>query len=113
MRLSSYLFRAVIIHPDDISVRVLRGRSRVRCGQYEEALEDAAFVLINLQDPENPGALIVQANALYAMGDFEHSLVSFHRALKHEAILMSEKEEIQVGKKLQDNQTTKNFAISS
>ena len=96
-RLSSCISRAVIIHPDDVCVRVLRGRSRVRCGQYEEALQDAEFVLTNLQEPENPGALIVQANALYAMGDFEHSLVSFHRALKHEAILMSEKEEIQVG----------------
>ena len=62
-----------------------------------EALEDATFVLKNLRDPGNPGALIVKGNALYAMGDFEHSLMSFHKALKNEAILKSEKEEIQVG----------------
>ena len=77
-------------------MRVLRGRSRVKCGEYEEALEDAALVLINFNDPDNPGALIVQANSLYAMGDFEHALVSYYRAIKNENILMSEKEEIQV-----------------
>ena len=38
----------------------------------------------------------MKANALYAMGDFEHSLMSYHKALKNEAILKSEKEEIQV-----------------
>ena len=79
-----------------MNVRVLRGRSRVQCGKYEEALEDAALVLIDLNDPDNPGALIVKANALYATGDFEHALVSYHKALKQETILISEKEEIQV-----------------
>ena len=63
----SNIFRAVQIHPDDPNVRVLRGRSRVKSGKYEEALEDAALVLINLNDPGNPGALIVQGNSLYAM----------------------------------------------
>ena len=91
------IFRAVAIQPDDITARVLRGRSRERCGQYVLALDDATFVLKNLKDPENPGALIVRANALYAMGDFEHSLMSFHKALKNAAIIKSEKKEIQVG----------------
>ena len=90
------MLRAVQIHPDDLNVRVLRGRSRVKCGEYEDALEDASLVLVNFNDPENPGALLVQANALYAMGDFEHALVSYHRALKQENILMTEKKEILV-----------------
>ena len=68
----------------------------VMSGENEKALEDAAFVLISLNDSENPGALLVQANALYAMGDFEHALVSYRRALRQDNALMCEKEEILV-----------------
>ena len=58
----------------------------MKCGEYEDALEDASLVLVNFNDPENPGALVVQADALYSMGDFEHALVSYHRAIKQDNI---------------------------
>ena len=66
------------------------------CGQYEAALEDVSIVLIQLNEPFNPGALLVQAAALYAMGDFEHALVSYHRANSINNLLKREKEEILV-----------------
>ena len=88
--------RAALIHPDNVSVRTLRGRSLLMCGQYEAALEDVSIVLIQLNEPFHPGALLVQAAALYAMGDFEHALVSYHRANSINNLLKREKEEILV-----------------
>lgn len=85
------------------------------CGQAEAALEvialrcgrlkinsgflyqDVSVVLIQLNRPFHPGALLVQAGALYAMGDFEHALVSYHKANSVESLLMREKREIEVG----------------
>ena len=59
--------------------------------------QDVSVVLIQLNRPFNPGALLVQAGALYAMGDFEHALVSYHKANSVESLLMREKREIEVG----------------
>ena len=42
----------------------------------------------------------MQAGALYAMGDFEHALVSYHKANSEDSLLMKEKREIEVRKKL-------------
>jgi len=92
-----YLDKAVTVHPEDISVRVLRGRARVKAGMNEGALEDSSAVLVDFNKPTCAGALIVQAQALYALGNFEHALVSHHRASRQEGLLMSEREEIQVG----------------
>ena len=66
-------------------------------GQYELALEDVSTVLIQLNQPFHPGALIVQAGAMYAMGDFEHALVSYHKASSVSNLLMREREEILEG----------------
>ena len=48
-----------------------------------KALEAADNILITLRYPANPKALTVKGEALYNMGDFEHALVCFHRAMKN------------------------------
>ena len=50
--------------------------------QFRKALQAADHILIKLRYPDNPKALTVKGEALYKMGDFEHALVSFHRAMK-------------------------------
>ena len=91
-------------------------------GQYEAALEvslspvrlshscwlqDVSVILVQLNQPVNPTALLVQAGAFYAMGDFEHALVSFHRASMASNLLMKEKDEIMEGIK-QSEEAIKN-----
>ena len=49
---------------------------------FRRALEAADNILIQLRIPDNPKALTVKGEALYNMGDFEHALVCFHRAMK-------------------------------
>ena len=49
---------------------------------FRKALDAADNILITLRYPSNPKALTVKGEALYNMGDFEHALVSFHRAMK-------------------------------
>ena len=45
-----------------------------------------------------PAALLVRAQALYDTGQFEHALLSFHRAARQTgAVLMAEREQIQEG----------------
>ena len=45
-------------------------------------MEDASMVLVTLRYPSNPGALLVQGDALYHTGLFEHSLVSYYKVGK-------------------------------
>ena len=66
-----------------------------------------SVILVQLNQPGNPTALLVQAGAFYAMGDFEHALVSFHRANMASNLLMKEKEEILEGIK-QSEEAIKN-----
>ena len=66
-----------------------------------------SVILVQLNQPANPTALLVQAGAFYAMGDFEHALVSFHRANMASNLLMKEKEEILEGIK-QSEEAIKN-----
>ena len=40
------------------------------------------MVLVTLRYPSNPGALLVQGDALYHTGLFEHSLVSYYKVGK-------------------------------
>jgi predicted negative regulator of RcsB-dependent stress response len=47
-----------------------------------DALNDANTILKSLRDPFNSKALTLKADALYSMGDFEHALFNYHRALK-------------------------------
>ena len=50
---------------------------------YSKALRDADRILITLEDPSNAKALLIKGDAQYNLGDFEHSLISYYRALKH------------------------------
>ena len=47
-----------------------------------KALQSADNILITLRYPDNAKALTVKGEALYNMGDFEHALVCFHRAMR-------------------------------
>ena len=59
--------------------------------QFRKALQAADHILIKLRYPDNPKALTVKGEALYKMGDFEHALVSFHRATKFASTKVSSK----------------------
>ena len=50
---------------------------------FREALRDVNRILVTLEDPGNAKALIIKGDAQYNLGDFEHSLISYYRALKH------------------------------
>ena len=49
---------------------------------FRKALKAADNILIQLRYPSNPKALTVKGEALYNMGDFEHALVCFHKAMR-------------------------------
>ncbi|XP_063867497.1 uncharacterized protein LOC135104243 isoform X2 [Scylla paramamosain] len=59
---------------------VVRGRCHLLLGHLQDALEDARAALT--QDPSLVKAVLVQAEALYGMGEFERSLVLFHRGAR-------------------------------
>ena len=65
------------------------------------------MILVQLNDPFNPSALLVQAGSFYAMGDFERALVSYHRASSSNTLLMREREQIIEGIK-QSEEAIKN-----
>jgi hypothetical protein len=46
-------------------------------------MEDADKILIDLKDPNNGKALTVKGDALYNMGNFEHALLNYHRAIRN------------------------------
>ena len=55
------------------------------------------MILVQLNDPFNPTALLVQAGSFYSMGDFERALVSYHRANTANTLLMRERDQITEG----------------
>ncbi|XP_064081125.1 outer dynein arm-docking complex subunit 4-like isoform X4 [Macrobrachium nipponense] len=59
---------------------VVRGRCHLLLGHLQQALEDARTAL--KADPTLVKAVLVQAEALYGMGEFERSLVLFHRGAR-------------------------------
>ena len=65
------------------------------------------MILVQLNDPFNPSALLVQAGSFYAMGDFERALVSYHRANTANTLLMRERDQIMEGIK-QSEEAIKN-----
>ncbi|XP_042240684.1 outer dynein arm-docking complex subunit 4-like, partial [Homarus americanus] len=66
---------------------VVRGRCHLLLGHLEEALEDAREAL--KRDASLVKAVLVQAEALYGMGEFERSLVLFHRGARKRPDLTS------------------------
>ncbi|XP_063586902.1 outer dynein arm-docking complex subunit 4-like [Penaeus indicus] len=59
---------------------VVRGRCHLLLGHLQQALADARDAL--KVDPSIVKAVLVQAEALYGMGEFERSLVLFHRGAR-------------------------------
>ena len=51
-----------------------------------EALEAADEIIVTLREKDNSEALAVKAEALYNMGNFEHALLCFHRALRSSTV---------------------------
>nr|XP_053633062.1 uncharacterized protein LOC128689016 isoform X2 [Cherax quadricarinatus] len=66
---------------------VVRGRCHLLLGHLQEALEDAREAL--KMDPSLVKAVLVQAESLYGMGEFERSLVLFHRGARKRPDLTS------------------------
>jgi predicted negative regulator of RcsB-dependent stress response len=46
-------------------------------------MDDADKILYVLKDCKNSKALTVKGDALYNLGNFEHALLNYHRAMKH------------------------------
>lgn len=76
-----YLDKAVCMDPAELLVLIERGKCLVKMGQPRNALLDVDPVLKD--NPYHAMALLVKADALYQLSDFEHSLVYYHRGLKH------------------------------
>ena len=63
----------------------------------QAALEDANTVLVKFEEPNNPRALVVKGDSLFFLGSFEHSLVSYHRAVRQKNVLQADKRSIETG----------------
>ena len=59
--------------------------------RYQDALNAADYIVVGLREYDNPKALAVKADALYNMGNFEHALVNFHKAMRHSTTREKEK----------------------
>ena len=49
---------------------------------FRDAMDDADKILNTLKDSTNPKALTVKGDALYNLGNFEHALLNYHRAMR-------------------------------
>ena len=65
---ASYFFQLVLM---------AAGRCHARMGNWEAALGSAELVL--KKEAKNPGAVLIKAEALFNLCDFEHSLLHFCR----------------------------------
>ncbi|XP_023345648.1 tetratricopeptide repeat protein 25 isoform X2 [Eurytemora carolleeae] len=77
----SYLDQALKIDDEEPLVLIERGRCLVQLSQPTQALKDVDPVLKD--NPSSPLALSVKADAMYHLGDFEHALLYYHRALRY------------------------------
>ena len=56
---------------------------------FREALDDVDMILNELRENTNAKALTVKGDALYNLGNFEHALLNYHRALRHASTKVS------------------------
>ena len=75
----SYLRTGLRRDRNCIEMLELKGKCYIEMNLYREALDAADEILIGQREKTNSTALAVKASALYNLGDFEHSLMSFHR----------------------------------
>ncbi|KAJ3335445.1 Tetratricopeptide repeat protein 25 [Gonapodya sp. JEL0774] len=71
---------ALDVRPGDRAVLLARSRCLLSLGLPAQALKDADALLA--VEKENPRAILLRAEALYASGDFENALVWFHRGAR-------------------------------
>ncbi|TRY79374.1 hypothetical protein TCAL_09828, partial [Tigriopus californicus] len=74
----SYLHRACGIVPEDTVSLLLRGACYVGIQEFERGIQDVDVVI---QFDPSSRAYLVKGDALYHLGDFEHALVYYNRAL--------------------------------
>ncbi|XP_055601150.1 outer dynein arm-docking complex subunit 4 isoform X2 [Uranotaenia lowii] len=75
-----FLSKALEMNNNDQSALVARSKCYLQLGEPAKALQDAETAL--LLDKGNIRAIYQKAEALYYLGQFEHSLMFFHRGLK-------------------------------
>ncbi|XP_058833570.1 outer dynein arm-docking complex subunit 4 [Topomyia yanbarensis] len=75
-----FLSKALDMNNNDQSALVARSKCYLQLGEPAKALQDAETAL--LLDKTNIRAIYQKAEALYYLGQFEHSLMFFHRGLR-------------------------------
>lgn len=79
--ISLYLLcQALELNTSDVNALVSRSKCYLLLGESEKALNDAEVAL--LSDKNNIRAIYQKAESLYFLGQFEHSLMFFHRGLR-------------------------------
>ena len=78
----TYVEKALRLDPSSIEVLELKGQCFSQMNMHLEALEAADKILIELRECHNSKSLAVKAGALYNLGDFEHALLCFHKAIR-------------------------------
>uniref|UniRef100_A0A8D8ESV1 Outer dynein arm-docking complex subunit 4 n=2 Tax=Culex pipiens TaxID=7175 RepID=A0A8D8ESV1_CULPI len=75
-----FISKALEMNTNDQSALVARSKCYLQLGEPAKALQDAETAL--LLDKSNIRAIYQKAEALYYLGQFEHSLMFFHRGLR-------------------------------
>lgn len=75
-----FLFQALELNSSDVNALVSRSKCYLLLGESQKALQDAEMAL--LSDKNNIRGIYQKAESLYFLGQFEHSLMFFHRGLR-------------------------------
>ncbi|CAH0558269.1 unnamed protein product [Brassicogethes aeneus] len=75
----NFISKALELNPFDKNALVARSKCLILMGRPEEALIDAETAL--KEDPKFLRAIYQKAEAMYYLGNFEHSLMYYHRGL--------------------------------
>ncbi|XP_053670026.1 outer dynein arm-docking complex subunit 4 [Anopheles nili] len=75
-----FISKALEMNNNDQNALVARSRCFLQLGEPGKALQDAETALV--LDKNNIRAIYQKAEALYYLGQFEHSLMFFHRGLR-------------------------------
>ncbi|XP_035789035.1 tetratricopeptide repeat protein 25-like [Anopheles albimanus] len=75
-----FISKALEMNTNDQNALVARSRCFLQLGEPGKALQDAETALV--LDKNNIRAIYQKAEALYYLGQFEHSLMFFHRGLR-------------------------------
>lgn len=78
-----FLFKALDLSENDTSALIARSKCYLLLGKPHEALQDAEKVLESKSNNCNIAkAMYYKAEALYYLGDYEMSLVFYHRGMR-------------------------------